>query len=667
METPKGAFSSSPSSENAKRKISQRGVITPKKQRYWYKQNQRKSRPKFVKLPAEVRVLIYKHVFSGTTWTDINAPQKKSDQQENPIRALLYVNKFIREEAVEVFFQTCTFRINHYRMHDKWRSWNRLATLTRVRHLVLSWTKPKRSKVTSKKTPYSFLAGLKNLRTLTIDLVGLQYMFVDPGDGPIDLHSNLLRKFKGRYNDLPQWIKRSIHNLPPKLQVSFQVYFFAAPFRGRIAIGGFGVIQDPLPDADFKCATILWRDKNVTEIEPFELEKWETRRKGLEWNDSSAASTDMSYSATNGIRLNGDTNGDTSPPAFPDDVPTAPLLRLSFAKLWDNDLEEVNRLLRACEDLGFFYLDLRGPGDDILADADNLFRVGENLYDLPLEEKKQYDFMHKNSYFGYKGYGANVVDKTGRTDRNEFYNVSKDDIMGLSEKLPAPKVLDTQRSLFKSFMTSAHSIITMVLSLLNDHLDLPPGTLANLHRVDHNSGDQVRLIKAPPQPMDDRQLTLGAHTDFGSVTVLFNRLGGLQVLPPGKDAEWCYVKPLPGHAIINLGDAMAVFTNGLLRSNIHRVVSPPGAQADFTRYSLVYFSRPENEVLMKRLEGSDKIPALDDEGRKEEERRKNEGILMAEDWIIRRALGHRHALNKEKAMDFDAFQGTEKLSRREGK
>lgn len=239
--------------------------------------------------------------------------------------------------------------------------------------------------------------------------------------------------------------------------------------------------------------------------------------------------------------------------------------------------------------------------------------------------------------------------------------------MGITERLPAPDVLASERPLFKSFMTSAHGIISMVLELLNTHLNLPPHTLANLHRLDHSSGDQVRMIKAPPQPTDDRQTTLGEHTDFGSITVLFNRLGGLQVLPPGRDAQWCYVKPLPGHAIINLGDAMAVFTNGLLRSNIHRVVSPPGAQADYTRYSLVYFSRPENEVLMKRIEGSDRIPSLDKDGQAEEERREKEGILKAKDWIIRRALGHRHALNKEKAMDFESFQGTERLSRREGK
>ena len=203
-------------------------------------------------------------------------------------------------------------------------------------------------------------------------------------------------------------------------------------------------------------------------------------------------------------------------------------------------------------------------------------------------------------------------------------------------------------------MLNAHSVVTLVLDLLNEHLKLPPGTLATLHRLRALSGDQVRFVKAPPQPMDDRRVALGQHTDFGSVTVLFNRLGGLQILPPGKDAEWCYVRPLPGHAIINLGDAMVKFTNGLLRSNIHRVVSPPGAQADSTRYSLVYFARPEDDILLKRLEGSDKIPALP-EGVVDEN-------INSKDWIIRRALNNRIALHKE--IDYEKGAGTEVQSQR---
>lgn len=124
------------------------------------------------------------------------------------------------------------------------------------------------------------------------------------------------------------------------------------------------------------------------------------------------------------------------------------------------------------------------------------------------------------------------------------------------------------------------------------------------------------------------------------------------MLPPGEDAQWCYVAPLPGHAIVNLGDAMVKFTNGLLRSNIHRVVSPPGAQAECTRYSLVYFSRPEDDVVLKRLEGSNVIPELG-EGEVDEE-------VSSKDWIIRRAMTKRTMVYKQG--NWDKATGTERLS-----
>jgi isopenicillin N synthase-like dioxygenase len=112
-------------------------------------------------------------------------------------------------------------------------------------------------------------------------------------------------------------------------------------------------------------------------------------------------------------------------PPFPEDVPTAPLLRLSLEKLLAHDGPEIERFCTTCEDVGFFYLDLRGTelGDSMLASSDGLFGVGERLFELDLEEKRKYDFSKKNSYFGYKEQGAAVVDRDGNVDRNEFYNV----------------------------------------------------------------------------------------------------------------------------------------------------------------------------------------------------------------------------------------------------
>jgi isopenicillin N synthase-like dioxygenase len=211
----------------------------------------------------------------------------------------------------------------------------------------------------------------------------------------------------------------------------------------------------------------------------------------------------------------------------------------------------------------------------------------------------------------------------------------------------------------------------LIASLLSSRLPLThearaAGGLPAIHRLYEASGDQIRFVKAPPQEQSLKGVALGEHTDFGSVTVLFNRLGGLQVrLPdyisptaptststPPSDVEkrlcedgWAYVRPLPGHCIVNLGDALVKFSNGMLRSNIHRVVAPPGQQGSVTRYSLVYFCRPEDVVVLRSFVGG---------GGEEGEQ------VTAKEWTLRRALGRRMADGWEKS------SGTEGVSMRGG-
>ena len=187
------------------------------------------------------------------------------------------------------------------------------------------------------------------------------------------------------------------------------------------------------------------------------------------------------------------------------------------------------------------------------------------------------------------------------------------------------------KSLLASYTTHAHQLLTTILNHLNTHLSFPSSTLSALHNTSLASGDHIRFVKAPPQPPSDLGTALGAHTDFGSLTLLFNRIGGLQVLLPTTNT-WAYVRPLPGHAIVNLGDALVKFSGGLLRSNIHRVVAPPGEQAASTRYSLVYFMRPGDEVPMKRLAGGI-VPQLG-EGQTEED-------VTSKEWIRDKAMAGR--------------------------
>jgi isopenicillin N synthase-like dioxygenase len=77
--------------------------------------------------------------------------------------------------------------------------------------------------------------------------------------------------------------------------------------------------------------------------------------------------------------------------------------------------------------------------------------------------------------------------------------------------------------------------------------------------------------RAEDGELSEAQMALGAHSDYGIVTVLLADPGpGLQVV--NAAGEWCDLEPADDALIINVGDAMALLTNDHWPSTIHRVV-----------------------------------------------------------------------------------------------
>lgn len=206
----------------------------------------------------------------------------------------------------------------------------------------------------------------------------------------------------------------------------------------------------------------------------------------------------------------------------------------------------------------------------------------------------------------------------------------KDDFVGNCNPLPCPDLIKKNWSLLQEYTRINRAAIDLMFTHLEKNLQLPVGTLAKLHRIEERSGDHVRFNKKPPDVYSEERIKEGEHTDFGSLTILFNWLGGLQIRLPDTD-EWVYVRPIPGSAIVNLGDALVKFTAGLLRSNVHRVAPPLPPQDKLDRYSLVYFSRPEDSVILRRLNGGliDAQPQA----------KTNEMEMTSEEWILRRSVG----------------------------
>lgn len=200
--------------------------------------------------------------------------------------------------------------------------------------------------------------------------------------------------------------------------------------------------------------------------------------------------------------------------------------------------------------------------------------------------------------------------ETNKPDRFEWFNIGQDGLMGTSALQPLPPLIQSNLALFTSFMKHGQGIIATVNSAIATQLGLPPDTFTSLQEPTKPSGTVVRFIKSPASTAEeDLRTSMMHHTDFGSITLLANVLGGLQILAPGKsptdESAWLWVRPRPGCLVVNLGDVMVQWTRGLLRSNVHRVKYAPGAQRFHDRFSLALLVRPEHNASMRRLTGGE--------------------------------------------------------------
>lgn len=344
-------------------------------------------------------------------------------------------------------------------------------------------------------------------------------------------------------------------------------------------------------------------------------------------------------------------------PPFPSDVPVADIATVDFNLLSHGDPEQARILLDSCQNYGFFYL------SNHHVDSRFMFNLADGVFSLPLDEKMKYDMGTTGHYYGYKRSGAMFVDDKGTKDHSEFYNVSKDEVLsipqppsidGKPQKAPSahhPQVVLDRFDELKAFMKSCHNVIYTITASLGKSLDLPSHLLESLHELMSPSVDQARVTCAPPiKPAET--ITLGEHTDFGSVTVLFNQLGGLQVLAPNK-RDWEYVRPRPECAVINLGDSLIKLLNGRLYSAVHRVVVPPGEQGDCMRHSVVYFSRPNSSIKLRDLftyPSEEDVVGL--------EKAEGKPLLNAAEWVKQRAKNWNSAQYKGKE-SYKLSRGTE--------
>jgi isopenicillin N synthase-like dioxygenase len=92
------------------------------------------------------------------------------------------------------------------------------------------------------------------------------------------------------------------------------------------------------------------------------------------------------------------------------------------------------------------------------------------------------------------------------------------------------------------------------------------------------------------------QLSCGEHTDYGMLTMV-NQDDGIAALQVKNAAGgWVTAAPIKGTFVCNIGDMMRIWTNGLYKPTLHRVVNPETRRS---RISIPFFHEPGFNTLVQ--------------------------------------------------------------------
>lgn len=201
-----------------------------------------------------------------------------------------------------------------------------------------------------------------------------------------------------------------------------------------------------------------------------------------------------------------------------------------------------------------------------------------------------------------------TLKETKAPDVKETYEIGKEESEVYTNKWPSQAANPSFKPAMLDFYTQCHNLQLQVMSCLALSLGLDKNFFEqHCNGRDHN----LRLLHYPAVPAlqsgEKKAETnrAGAHTDYGTVTLLFqDDVGGLEVLTPS--GTYVAATPIPGTIVINAGDLLSRWSNNLIVSTEHRVVSPPGNKDGSLpeRYSIAFFSNPNQDAVIEALPGT---------------------------------------------------------------
>ncbi|KAK0461982.1 uncharacterized protein EV420DRAFT_1640277 [Desarmillaria tabescens] len=234
---------------------------------------------------------------------------------------------------------------------------------------------------------------------------------------------------------------------------------------------------------------------------------------------------------------------------------------------------------------GFIYVDKHGIPPAIVRGA---FQKSAEFFALPPDTKDKLRWEDPRSNRGYVTIGRERV--TQSADPNEIAAL-REKAPDFKESMEIGRDWDaTWKNQYRMEKLSCSSRLALIW--MNGIL-----TTRLMTRI-ITSGSCHTLLFSENYWRATGQARAGAHSDYGTLTLLFqDQVGGLEVQDPHTGLYYP-ATPIPGTIVINVGDLLSRWSNDTLRSTLHRVVAPPAKQISETevvtpaRQSIAYFSNP---------------------------------------------------------------------------
>ncbi|WP_445681256.1 isopenicillin N synthase family dioxygenase [Radicibacter daui] len=267
-----------------------------------------------------------------------------------------------------------------------------------------------------------------------------------------------------------------------------------------------------------------------------------------------------------------------------------------------------------CRQTGFLAITGHGVPKPVIDEA---WAAARAFFDLPLAEKQAVAPPRPGYPYGYFASEAeSLAGSLGQEtppDRKESFNI------GPLERPPGlTPGLESDFCYAPSLWPAAPAALRPALSAYYREMEALAGRLMRLFALALALPEDwfepfidrpisaLRVLNYPESDVPPRpgQLRAGAHTDYGSLTILRADAapGGLEIRAPS--GAWEAVPPVEGGFIINIGDLMAQWTNDRWVSTLHRVVNPPqNAAGSARRQSIAFFHQPNWDAEITCLPG----------------------------------------------------------------